>query len=385
MKEMIETISLAIAIIFPFTWAVTYVFTGDYKKVPKVYLFILMILASFTYVMTFLKFRDFLEIYGALFPFQAFSVLCLFPLFYLYVKSLTTEKSLTLMNIWPHFVFPVTMLITYLIYQKALISPGSEERFISMMLDKQSFNEPYFLTAKLTYDIGKVVMVVSALFYSTSIVLQMRSYFKKMKDMFSQNDNNELGWIKVFGLMFILMLIFYVIIHLMHNTEVESNQILVSVSFTMFGVFFWYLGLNGFRQRPVYKTIVSEEVVEYDENAKISRDQLVSYIEKFKPYRNPDISVFDFCYHFHTNRTYLADAIKRNFNLNFRGLINYYRVPEAKGLIEKSINLNKSPELDEIAQQAGFSSYSTFFRVFKTELGVTPSEYVANKTETHNL
>lgn len=385
MKEMIETISLAIAVIFPFTWATTYVFTGDYKKVPKVYLFILLIMASFTYVMTFLKFRDFLDIYGSLFPFQAFSVLCLFPLFYLYVKSLTSEKRLSITSIWPHFVFPVTMLITYLIYQKALISYGSEERFILMMLDKQTFDEPYFYSAKLIYDVGKVVMVVGALFYSVSVFIQMRNYYRKMKDMFSQNDNNELGWIKVFGLMFILMLIFYVIIHLMHNTDVEGNQTLVSVSFTMFGVFFWYLGLNGFRQRPVYKPIISDEVVEYDEDARISRDQLVSYIEKFKPYRNPEISVFDFCYHFHTNRTYLAEAIKRNFNLNFRGLINYYRVQDAKGLIEKSINQNKNPELDEIAQQAGFSSYSTFFRVFKAELGVTPSEYVANKTETHNL
>jgi AraC-like DNA-binding protein len=384
MKEMIETISLAIAVIFPFTWATTYVFTGDYKKVPKVYLFILLIMASFTYVMTFLKFRDFLDIYGALFPFQAFSVLCLFPLFYLYVKSLTNEKQLSLASIWPHFIFPVAILVTYLIFQKALISPGSEGRFIAMMLDKQVFNEPYFSTAKLIYDVGKVVMVVGSLFYSVSVFIQMRDYYRKMKDMFSQNDNNELGWIKVFGLMFILMLTFYVIIHLMHNSDVASNQALVSVSFTMFGVFFWYLGLNGFRQQPVYKTII-DEVVEYDEDARISRDQLVSYIEKFKPYRNPEISVFDFCYHFHTNRTYLAEAIKRNFNLNFRGLINYYRVQEAKGLIEKSVNQNKTPELDVIAQQSGFSSYSTFFRVFKTESGVTPSDYVANKTETRNL
>lgn len=382
---MIETISLAIAVVFPFMWAVTYIFTGDYKKVPKVYLFILMIMASFTYVMTFLKFRDFLEIYGALFPFQAFSVLCLFPLFFLYVKALTSEKSLTFKIVWPHFAFPVLILITYLIFQKALISAESEERFISMMLDKAVFNEPYFSSAKLIYDVGKVVMVVGALFYSVSIFFQMRMYFKKMKDMFSQNDNNELGWIKVFGLMFILMLIFYVVIHLMHNTDVESSHILVSVSFSMFGVFFWYLGLNGFRQRPVYRTVITEDIVEYDDDARISRDQLVAYVEKFKPYRNPEISVFDFCYHFHTNRTYLAEAIKRNFNLNFRGLINYYRVKEAKGLIEKSINQNKSPELDDIAQKSGFSSYSTFFRVFKAELGLTPSEYVANKTETRNL
>lgn len=385
MKEMIETISLAIAVIFPFMWAVTYIFTGDYKKVPKVYLFILMILASFTYVMTFLKFKDFLQIYGALFPFQAFSVLCLFPLFYLYVKSLTSESALEINGILPHFIFPVAILITYLIFQKALISEGSEERFISMMLDKKVFNEPYFSTAKIIYDVGKVVMVIGALFYSTSIIFQMRAYFKRMKDMFSQNDNNELGWIKVFGVMFVLMLIFYVVIHLMHNKEVASNQVLVSVSFSMFGIFFWYLGLNGFRQRPVYHTSVVDENAEYNEDVKISREQLVSYIETIKPYRNPEISVFDFCYHFHTNRTYLAEAIKRNFNLNFRGLINYYRVQEAKVLIEKSIALRKNPELDEIAQKSGFSSYSTFFRVFKAELGITPSEYVANKSETINL
>lgn len=385
MKEMIETISLAIAVVFPFTWAVTYVFTGDYKKVPKVYLFVLMILASFTYVMTFFKFRDFLEIYGTLFPFQAFSVLCLFPLFFLYVKSITSERKLSFDVIWPHFVFPVAILITYLIYQKALILPDSEQRFILMMLDKQVYDEPYFSSAKLVYNVGKVVMVVGALFYSVSIFFQMRTYYRRMKDIFSQNDNNELMWIRVFGIMFILMLTFYIIIHLMHNTDVEGNHVLVSVSFSMFGVFFWYLGLNGFRQRPIYRNSIADEVVEYDDDTRLSREQLVSYIEKIKPYRNPDISVFDFCYHFHTNRTYLAEAIKRNFNLNFRGLINYYRVQEAKALIEKCINQNKTPELDDIAQQSGFSSYSTFFRVFKTELGVTPSEYVANKTETHNL
>jgi YesN/AraC family two-component response regulator len=177
------------------------------------------------------------------------------------------------------------------------------------------------------------------------------------------------------------MFAFFVIIHTLSNSTVANNDILITISFLTFAIFSWYLGLNGFRQKEIYH-LQTEKLVEFEEQeTKITKEQLTEYLNKTKPYKNPEITAFDFCYHFHTNRTYLSESIRKSFNLNFRGLINLYRVNEAKDLIDKAAKNNYSIELEDIAEKSGFSSYSTFFRVFRAETGITPSDYLKSKSE----
>jgi AraC-like DNA-binding protein len=75
----------------------------------------------------------------------------------------------------------------------------------------------------------------------------------------------------------------------------------------------------------------------------------------------------------------LSDAISKGLGLNFRGLINQYRVREAVDLIDQYKKMGLEITLEIIAHKSGFSSYSSFLRVFKSELGITPNEYVKNK------
>ena len=79
-----------------------------------------------------------------------------------------------------------------------------------------------------------------------------------------------------------------------------------------------------------------------------------------------------------TNRTYISNIINSKTGGSFVTFINTYRVKEAKKLLIDDENKNLT--LDAIGKIAGFSSTSTFNRVFKAETGVTPSFYVKNKS-----
>jgi AraC-like DNA-binding protein len=54
-----------------------------------------------------------------------------------------------------------------------------------------------------------------------------------------------------------------------------------------------------------------------------------------------------------------------------------YRVTEAKKLLRDKPNI----KVEEIAEQVGYSSKSSFNTVFKKLTGVTPSEYRAKKKQ----
>ena len=76
-----------------------------------------------------------------------------------------------------------------------------------------------------------------------------------------------------------------------------------------------------------------------------------------------------------TNKTYLYQAISSNSSENFRGLINRYRVNEAKRIIEESVARSLVFDGASLYSAVGFNSSGSFFRAFKHYTGLTPKEY----------
>lgn len=73
-----------------------------------------------------------------------------------------------------------------------------------------------------------------------------------------------------------------------------------------------------------------------------------------------------------TNRTYLAMMMKEEFGTTFSNYMNSRRIAKAKRLIVES---NYQAKMHDVAWQSGFSSLSSFNKVFKATTGVTPSEW----------
>ncbi len=87
-------------------------------------------------------------------------------------------------------------------------------------------------------------------------------------------------------------------------------------------------------------------------------------------YLSPRLSLSDLANTMGTNETYLSRTINQGLGLSFNQYINQWRVEHAKQLIKQPHR-----SLLNLAMDSGFNSKATFNRVFKTSVGLTPSQY----------
>lgn len=73
-----------------------------------------------------------------------------------------------------------------------------------------------------------------------------------------------------------------------------------------------------------------------------------------------------------TNRTYLSRIINEQSNLSFTHYINSFRIEEAVRLLSDPDN---DTPLKAISAELGFNSISTFYSLFQSSIGMTPSQY----------
>jgi len=92
-----------------------------------------------------------------------------------------------------------------------------------------------------------------------------------------------------------------------------------------------------------------------------------------KPYLEPGITVDEVCKRINTNRFYLSQMIHDHYNQNFNGIINEFRIKEARRLLTESKFDHLSVE--GIGAMAGFGNKVTFHTIFKNQIGVTPSYF----------
>jgi len=96
---------------------------------------------------------------------------------------------------------------------------------------------------------------------------------------------------------------------------------------------------------------------------------------KERLYLNPTLRITDVAAAIGTNRTYLSDYLNKKLCISFSEYINQYRVLEACDILVNDNNIL----LEEVAEQSGFNSLSTFHRSFLKVMKITPLQYRFNK------
>lgn len=106
--------------------------------------------------------------------------------------------------------------------------------------------------------------------------------------------------------------------------------------------------------------------------------QLNELITSERVYLKHDLKADDLAKRLGVSRHQLSEFINQNLGCSFNELINKYRVESVKkDLLDKNKN---HLSITGLAQESGFKSQASFYRIFKNNTGQTPSEFIANNS-----
>lgn len=103
-------------------------------------------------------------------------------------------------------------------------------------------------------------------------------------------------------------------------------------------------------------------------------EQLIHYFETEKPYLNKQLKSADIAAALSCSISSLSECLSFKLNTNFSDFVAHYRV-EAFVQKQKQEDISLYT-LMSIAESCGFNSKSSFFRLFKKQMGCTPLEYI---------
>ncbi|HZW77919.1 MAG TPA: AraC family transcriptional regulator [Flavobacteriaceae bacterium] len=116
---------------------------------------------------------------------------------------------------------------------------------------------------------------------------------------------------------------------------------------------------------------VTPDITDDREQLKVLFDRLLDLVNNEKIFTNPLLGIKDVAEMLNSNEKYVSSAIAKYSNMNYSNFINFYRINEAKQLI----NEMKLANLNEIMQASGFNSRTTFYNAFKNFTGLSPKQF----------
>ena len=240
----------------------------------------------------------------------------------------------------------------------------------------------YFIPIDLRWVIAGYPAVLFAL-----VVTHLRAYRIWCEENYSSMDHIDVQWVVRYLLMVLLVGISYGYVALSDNPGrvVTQNALL-------FFLFAYGVEQILFRKDP-WRNVQRDDVQCTKENltgtasAGLSAERsnseqgersnsasgllLLQWMEKQKPYLNPDFQLMDLREVLPMNRTYLSRFIRDEFGCTFYQFVNSYRITEAKRLLAEQPEI----KMAEVAAQCGFSSRTAFYNTFARETGMSPSEW----------
>ena len=233
----------------------------------------------------------------------------------------------------------------------------------------------------------RILLAAYPLFLLSFLVIQIKEYRKWCEENYSTMDNIDTQWI----VRYITMYLLYSFTYLMLCFSTTVATIFTQQWFLLFMIIYANEQIL-FRPDPWsavhrYKHIElqpkqTEEELSEQEQATAEPDTsqeaneeyrrlLEEWIEKDKPYCNPEFRLMDLRQVLPMNRTYLSQFINAAYGCNFYQYVTHLRLEEAKRLMRE----NPEMKLQDVAEQSGFSSPVVFSRVFAREVGVAPRDW----------
>lgn len=300
-------------------------------------------------------------------------ILLMGPMLWLYVKSLTQQ----------HFSYKVKYNLLLLPFVIVLILLLVKNYFEPDTL-KISVEQTESYKKDFTFLFIVTLIAMSNVGYTLWGLMLIKKYRKKIKTYFSYSENIDLRWLHFLILSALICYASISSIYIIDSIfDLVSYQTLQLTGYSIASLFVLALGFVGLKQGNIFSSPINfdmEKAIKIKESElELQKDEqdfvhaLLAKMKNEKYFTNPELTLAKLSEEFNVSPEYLSGVINGRLNMNFFDFVNHHRIEEFKTQCRDPKNKNLT--LISIAYDCGFNSKATFNRVFKREVGCTPSEY----------
>lgn len=292
------------------------------------------------------------------------------PLFYLMVLSLIYGE-VRKRNYW-HLVFPFIYLLLVLpfYFEPEVVKYNS---WIDSYQPGLPFRDYEYTRDPRTFwvtDHHTLLTMLSLAFYALLCLWEVIKAFRVRNESFFSTQHPVLRKLRNGTIQLTSTTLLLLVIKIFYESDTGDHWFAaytgVIIYLTSFGVvrqsgFFRSASLaDGSRQKP-----------QSSEQHAVVLEKLKRVMSDEKPYLQPGFSLPDLAQRLRTTVHLLSQVINESLGKSFFEMTAEYRVEEAKKLLKEKQNI----KVEEIAEQVGYNSKSSFNTAFKKITGKTPTEY----------
>lgn len=142
-------------------------------------------------------------------------------------------------------------------------------------------------------------------------------------------------------------------------------------------------GNNRLKDEQIISSPTSEEISRYQSSSlspddlKIIASQIQDYLRQSKKYLDANLTLEKLSTQTAIPKHHISQAINFSLRKSFHNLMADYRIQYSVNLLEESSDI----KFQTLAYSSGFNSVSAFYKNFKKINGMTPAEYVQNRSK----
>lgn len=310
------------------------------------------------------------------------------PFYYFYVKFITSERPRLRGHDLLHFL---PFFVSFILVSPFFVLPIAEKIAFANIGNRQ------FVFISKVAELGHALSILG---YGVTGLGIVRRFQKNIRNEFSNLDHKQMKWLSSLSILFSVIGLAGILGSssgladaTLNHQAVVLNLESANLTFGVITLVFYFIAYNFMTQPEVFgyeyqkklePTTISDNQLITPKYARSNIDlkqmsslagHLLVYMEEKKPYLQPDLNAEELARGIQISKHTLSQLLSGHFKKNFFDFINGYRIEEAK---KRLIDPNYTNiTIRGIASDSGFKSKSTFYSLFKTYTGISPTEFQA--------
>ncbi len=315
------------------------------------------------------------------------SALCLAPLFWIYVFTLTSTVQRRPERLYRHLLLPAAALLTSVGF--SVLAP---DVWVPFFVDEDMPTSLSSITFMLIMVLLQLAVYPQMAVYLIMIVRRLMRHRRRLRDVYASTEEHELRWIYVIGGLGALFWSAMSLVLFVAIDEADAGlppALLIPAAFSGLALVATTT-LWGLRQRPPLipdptvgpqresdREPPSEQPGEKYEKSALSAEASARITRKLRAametdhlHRDPNLSLWTLARHIGASPNYISQTLNEGMGESFFDFVNRYRIAEAMTLLSTT-----DDTVLTITYDVGFNARSSFYNAFKRVTGQTPTSY----------